>query len=187
MEDGAIGLTISRAKLNQLADEAAAGQSGNDSARAYPAVHAVHCPEGHPNPAHADVCRVCGASVATQMPITLPRPVLGVLRFSTGDLITLDRGVLIGHAPSKARSQGDDRPHVLKIPSPDQDISRDHAEISLADWHVLVTDLNSTNGTVVTRPGREPERLRPDQATQIEPGTVVTLADIVTFTYEATS
>jgi pSer/pThr/pTyr-binding forkhead associated (FHA) protein len=121
------------------------------------------------------------------MPITLPRPVLGVLRFSTGDLITLDRGVLIGRAPSKARSQGDDRPHVLKIPSPDQDISRDHAEISLADWHVLVTDLNSTNGTVVTRPGREPERLRPDQATQIEPGTVVTLADIVTFTYEATS
>jgi pSer/pThr/pTyr-binding forkhead associated (FHA) protein len=65
------------------------------------------------------------------------------------------------------------------------DISRSHLEVSLDEWHVLVTDLKSTNGTVVTLPGRSPERLRPGQALMIEPGTVVTLADEVHFTYEA--
>ena len=81
---------------------------------------------------------------------------------------------------------GSDRPHVVKLPSPEQDISRNHLEIRLDDWHVLVTDLNSTNGTVITRPGRDPERLRPDQSTMIEPGTVVDLAEVVSFTFDAT-
>jgi hypothetical protein len=59
-------------------------------------------------------------------------------------------------------------------------------EICLDDWHVLVTDLNSMNGTVITRPGRDPERLRPDQPTMIEPGTTIALADDLTVTFEAT-
>ncbi len=72
----------------------------------------------------------------------------------------------------------------FKIPSPDKDISRNHLEIRLDGWHVLVTDLKSTNGTLVTLPGREPERLRPDAPAPIEPGTTVSLADEVTFRFE---
>lgn len=178
-DDPAVGLTVSRAKLKEIAAQADAAKDAG------PSVHAVRCPAGHPNPAHAESCRVCGEAIADQAPITVPRPVLGVLRFSTGDVITLDRGVLIGRSPSKARTQGKDRPHIVKLPSPDHDISRDHLEIRLDDWHVLLTDLNSTNGTMVTRAGREPERLRPDQATPIEPGSVVTLAEVVTFIFEA--
>jgi hypothetical protein len=182
-DDGAVELTISRAKQREILQ-----QLSSDSAQSSPSpvVHAVRCPAGHPNPAHAGECRICAEPIEDQSPVTLARPILGVLRFSTGDVITLDRGVLIGRKPSATRFAGNDRPHVVKLPSPEHDVSRNHLEISLDDWHVLVTDLNSTNGTVVTRPGREPERLRPDQAMMIEPGSVVDLAEVVSFTFEAT-
>jgi pSer/pThr/pTyr-binding forkhead associated (FHA) protein len=117
--------------------------------------------------------------------VSVPRPVLGQLRLSTGDVVTLDRGVLMGRRPVEGR-QAKERPHLVQLDSPDQGISRNHVEVRLDGWHVLVVDLNSTNGTLITRPGQQPERLRPEQPTMIEPGTVVTLADDITFVYEAT-
>lgn len=175
--------TMSRAAADALARQVAAG---SDPAPPGPTVHAVHCGAGHANPPQADVCRVCGSPVAPQAPVTVPRPVLGHLRFSTGDVIPLDRNVLIGRQPGAERLVDGSRPHVVKVPSPEKDISRNHLEIRLDDWHVLATDLNSTNGTILTRPGRPPERLRPDEATMIEPGTRVSLADDVSFAFEAT-
>lgn len=118
--------------------------------------------------------------------MTVPRPVLGVLRLSSGDDIVLDRAVLLGRSPSLDRLVDGERPHVVKLPSPGQDISRNHVEVRIDGWHVLVTDLNSTNGTIVTRPGVAPERLRPNDAAMIEPGTVVSIADEVSFTFVAT-
>jgi hypothetical protein len=56
--------------------------------------------------------------------------------------------------------------------------------VTLDGWHVLVTDLNSTNGTLVTLPGHEPRQLRPGEPTLIQPGAVVTLAEGVDFRYE---
>jgi pSer/pThr/pTyr-binding forkhead associated (FHA) protein len=150
-----------------------------------PTVHAVRCPAGHLNPPHLVSCRVCSAAVSEQPPVTVPRPVLGVLRLSSGDDIVLDRSVLLGRSPSVDRLVDGERPHVVKLPSPGQDISRNHVEVHVDGWHVLVTDLNSTNGTVVTRVGQLPERLRPNDAAMIEPGTVVTIADEVSFTFVA--
>ena len=131
-------------------------------------------------------CRICTAAITEQNPVTVPRPVLGVLRMSSGDDIVLDRAVLMGRSPSVDRLIDGERPNVVKLDSPGQDISRNHVEIRIDGWHVLVTDLNSTNGTVVTRPGVAPERLRPNDATMVEPGTVVTVADEITFTFVAT-
>jgi hypothetical protein len=148
-----------------------------------PTVHAVHCPNGHLNPAHASSCRACGAPVLDEPPVTVPRPVLGALRLSTGDIIPLDRGVLLGRNPKPAAGPDADR-HVVRVPSPTGDISRAHTEIRLDGWHVLVVDLNSTNGTVVVLPGRAPERLRPNEPRPIEPGTVVVLSDEVSFRFE---
>jgi hypothetical protein len=149
-----------------------------------PTVHAVHCPNGHLNPAHASSCRVCGAHVLDEAPITVPRPVLGALRLSTGDVIPLDRGVLLGRNPKGGSAGPDADRHVVRVPSPTGDISRAHTEIRLDGWHVLVVDLNSTNGTVVVLPGRAPERLRPNEPRPIEPGTVVVLSDEVSFRFE---
>ncbi|KQX61893.1 FHA domain-containing protein [Angustibacter sp. Root456] len=152
-----------------------------------PEVLAVLCPAGHPSPAHATRCRVCGRDVPAQTPYRTPRPPLGVLTLSTGDVVTLDRGVLLGRAPTLAGNVSlGDRPHVVKVASPDKDISRNHAQFALEGWHVLVSDLGSTNGTTVQLPGQDPVRLRPGDQQPIEPGTVVVLADEVSLVYEVT-
>lgn len=179
--DHELGLTVSRAAQKALLDQLGADPGAVSKDRM---IHAVLCPAHHPNPAHAGSCRVCGVTILEQSPVTVPRPALGRLGLSTGDEVSLDRGVLMGRGPTEGRLVGGERPHRVKLPSPGNDISRNHLEVRLDGWHVLVTDLHSTNGTLVTRPGRPPERLRPDQPTMIEPGTVVTLADEVSFTYE---
>ena len=152
-----------------------------------PVVPALLCPSGHVNPPSGATCRRCGAPLPHD-PVPVPRPVLGVLRLSLGDVITLDRGVLMGRNPRTdfAGTDGEERPHVVKLPSADGDISRTHLRVTLDGWHVLVTDLNSTNGTLVTLPGRDPQQLRPGEPVPIQPGTVVALADGIDFRYEVT-
>ena len=172
------GSTVMRGDLGRHAPWPAAPD------RIGPMVQAVLCPDGHPNPPGSPACRRCGGPLPPQAPVTVPRPVLGVLRLSTGDVITLDRGVVMGRSP-RTDFDGPDRPHVVKLPSADGEISRTHLQVSLDGWHVLITDLNSTNGTLVELPGREPERLRPAEPLPIQPGTQVILAIGVDFCYEA--
>jgi len=168
--------TISRASLTGMLDEP--GPAGS-------LVQAVRCQHGHLSPPMAVSCRVCGFPLMGQAPVSVPRPTLGVLRLSTGDVVPLDRGVIMGRNP-KLDGADAERPHVVRLPSPGHDISRNHVEIRLDGWHVLLTDLNSVNGTVVTPPWQEPQRLRPNESVPIEPGTVVSLADEVTFRFEVT-
>lgn len=152
-----------------------------------PMVLAVRCSLGHHNAPHATRCRVCGQDLPTQTPEQTPRPALGLLRLSTGDVVTLDRGVLIGRAPrASAEASGARAPHLVRISSPDNEISRNHVEIVLDGWHVLVRDLGSTNGTTVALPGSSPVRVRPGDQQTIEPGTTVTLADQVSMVFEVT-
>ena len=153
-----------------------------------PIVLAVLCPAGHPSPPHAGSCRVCDRDIPPQQPFQTPRPPLGTIRLSTGDVVTLDRGVLLGRAPKvNADLPPAQRPHLVRVVSRENDISRNHAEIVLEGWHVLVRDLGSTNGTTVTLPGQQAVRLRPSDSQVIEPGSVVGMADEVTFTYEVPS
>jgi hypothetical protein len=156
-----------------------------------PVVPALLCPSGHVNPPSGTACRRCGAPLPPE-PVPVPRPVLGVLRLSLGDVIMLDRGVVMGRNPRTdyggpdgfGGSAGEERPHVVKLPSADGDISRTHLRVTLDGWQVLVTDLNSTNGTLVTLPGYDPRPLRPGEPLLIHSGTVVTLADGIDFRYE---
>ncbi|TQJ48845.1 FHA domain-containing protein [Phycicoccus sp. SLBN-51] len=150
-----------------------------------PLVPAVLCPAGHPSPPHAGTCRTCGRDIPPQQPFQTARPPLGVLRLATGDVVTLDRGVLLGRSPKvRADLPAADRPHLVKVPSPENDISRNHLEVVLEGWHVLVRDLGSTNGTTVALPGQVPVRLRPGDQQVIEPGTILTMADEVSLTFE---
>jgi hypothetical protein len=152
-------------------------------ASAGPSVLASRCPAGHLSPANVSLCRVCRAAVAPQEPVETPRPVLGALRLSTGDVVTLDRGVVLGRAPEAGDGE---RPHLVKVLSPSGDISRVHLEVVLEGWHVLVRDLGSTNGSTVTVPGEAPMRVRAHELVAIEPGTEVSLADEVSFRFEVT-
>ncbi|MCW2494317.1 FHA domain-containing protein, partial [Jatrophihabitans sp.] len=168
--------TVDRASLTAGAAEQGREQGG-------PTVSAVICAEGHLSEVYAALCRVCGGPIAAQTPFNVRRPVLGLLALSTGDTVMLDRDVVLGRAPVDAR-EGVERSHVVQVDSVDNDISRTHVLVHLDGWHVLVTDLDSTNGTMVTLPGQAPTRLRPNDPFAIVPGTVVSLADEVTLRYE---
>jgi hypothetical protein len=177
-DDGVDGSTVVRGEPFRLAP----GPVAPD--RIGPTVHALLCPDSHVNPPTSSACRQCGVPLPPQDPVTILRPVLGVLRLSTGDVITLDRGVVMGRSP-RTEFRGAERPHVVKLPSGDGEVSRTHLEVGLDGWHVLVTDLHSTNGTIVVLPGRDPARLRPGEPMPIQPGTLVIVAVDIDFRYEA--
>jgi len=160
--------------------------AGFASAPSGPTVLALRCPAGHLTPAHSAACRVCQATVAEQQPFEVSRPVLGSLRLSTGDSVTLDRGVLIGRKPT-APDGAQSRPHLVRVNSPEHDVSRQHAEVVLENWQVYVRDLGSTNGTTVTLPGQAPQRLREGELQLLEPGAVIVLADEIQCVFEVTT
>ncbi|WP_147916926.1 FHA domain-containing protein [Ruania zhangjianzhongii] len=109
------------------------------------------------------------------------------LAMSTGAHVPLDRPVLIGRAPESARFNAGVQPRLVTVASPEQDISRTHVEIRAEGGHAVVTDLNSTNGTVVVQPGSPPRRLHPGEGASVPAGTVVDLGDGVTLTVQTTS
>jgi hypothetical protein len=171
-------LTIDRSAL--LAARSAALDGGTG-----PRVMAVLCTAGHASPPHANRCRVCGQPIPPQEPFEMPRPALGILRLSTGDVVTLDRDVLLGRAPKPVDGLApEEQPHVVKVPSPERDVSRNHVEVLIEGWHVLIRDLGTTNGTTVALPGEPPVRLRANDQQSLEPGSVVSMADEVSFTFE---
>ena len=150
--------------------------------RRSPMVQGVTCPKGHLNPANGVVCRICTAGISPQVPSLIERPSLGVLRMGEGQSILLDRGVLIGREPPSDKEVGGGSPHIVRIGGPE--VSRVHVEVKLDDWHVVVTDMHSKNGTFVTLPGRPAERLRPGAAVIIESGTKVVVSDELFFVYQ---
>ncbi len=172
-------LTVDRSALIQAREAARSGAGSG------PSVLAVLCAQGHPTPPHGDSCRICGSSIPPQDTFTMPRPALGSLRLSTGDVVTLDRSVLLGRAPTLGPGIAvTERPHVVKVPSPERDVSRNHVEVVLEGWHVLIRDLGTTNGTTVTLPGGMPVRLRANDQQVLEPGSIVSMADEVTFVFD---
>lgn len=106
------------------------------------------------------------------------------LVLSTGQVVALDRAVLLGRAPQVARVTNRELPRLVTVPSPQQDISRTHAEVRSDGDDVLVTDLNSTNGILVARAGERARRLHPGEPTVVAVGEVVDLGDGITFTVE---
>lgn len=148
-----------------------------------PRVRAVACPARHLNPERAVACRVCGRRLAAQDALVVPRPPLGVLRLSTGEAVLLDRGVDLGRDPQVA-DRGPARPRAVRFANRGNDISRNHVEVRLDGWDVLVVDLGSRNGTAVIAPGWSPQALAGLVPTPLAPGSRVVLGDGASFTYE---
>lgn len=103
------------------------------------------------------------------------------LEISNGESIEVDRVVLIGRAPEARRFSSTEQPRLVKVPSPLHEISSTHVEVrpgSGADHgSAVVTDMGSTNGTVIEQPGLGPENLRPGIAVQLIPGATINLGD----------
>ena len=108
----------------------------------------------------------------------------GRVRVSTGQVVTLDRTVIIGRRPRSTRASGANLPRLIAVESPQQDISRSHLEIRPEADTVVVIDLHTTNGSTLLRPGADPMRLHPGEQTLVLSGDVVDLGDGVTVAFE---
>lgn len=115
----------------------------------------------------------------------MPRPPLATVRISDGTALPLDRPLLVGRAPVE-QDGFNPFPHLITVPSPHRDISRTHLAVAPHDWSVVVTDLHSTNGTLlITDPSSSAVLLKPGEPTPIPIGSSLELGDGITVTIEA--
>jgi hypothetical protein len=89
----------------------------------------------------------------------------------------LDRAYVLGRNPRLPRIVRGEPPTLLIVASPTSAVSSTHLEIRQQGDSVVVTDLGSTNGTVVRPPRGRPRRLRSGQSLAVTPGTVVDIGD----------
>ncbi|WP_248583177.1 hypothetical protein [Nocardioides sp. InS609-2] len=146
-------------------------------------VQAVWCPDGHMTPPDSPLCRVCRKQVAPQAAQRVSRPTLGGLRLPTGEVVPLDRGVVLGRRPAPVPGSGD-WPHLVHLSAEHTYVSRLHVQIELDGWLVIARDLGSRGGTTRKVPGRPPEKMVPDESYVIEPGHALDLADVYEVRYE---
>lgn len=104
------------------------------------------------------------------------------LELSTGGTEYIDQPLVIGRAPAVERVPGANIPRPVVMTTPNQDISRTHAQISAQGGTAVVTDLHSSNGTLVMMPGKPAQKLRPGEPTAVIVGTVIDLGDGATLT-----
>ncbi|NMR30335.1 FHA domain-containing protein [Crystallibacter degradans] len=141
------------------------------------------CPQGHANPPTSSNCSICAAGLADDAS-QVQRPSLGRMRLSTGEVIELDRPVIVGRQPSASRVQGNGMPRLVQVRSVSGDISRSHLEVRLEGWHVMLCDLKATNGTMLIRGGQPPRRLGQGESTILLDGDIADLGDGISLRFE---
>ena len=143
---------------------------------------AVAAPTGAASEADSAGGHTAFASSLPGLPVSepRPRPVLGVLHPSSGGQVAVDRPVVIGRSPVASRVRSDQLPRLLTVPSPSHDISRTHVQVAPENGRLVVTDLNSTNGTILVAPDGRRSDLRPGVGVPLEYGSVIDLGDGIT-------
>lgn len=148
-----------------------------------PQILAILCEDGHPNPTHVKQCRVCEKPMSRNL-VRVPRPPLGSLIFSTGEVVSLDRDVVVGRRPSAKHQEGRLEPRLVTLPSPNREISRNHCEIRVDGWDIRIRDLGSNNGTFLTREGQEPLRVGEAFPVILRNGDTIDLGESITIRLE---
>nr|WP_241728899.1 FHA domain-containing protein [Nocardioides zeae] len=139
------------------------------------------CAAGHANPPTAPRCGRCTETL-TGPPTAVPRPALGQLVVSTGEVVDLVEDTVVGRAPRPERP--DAAPAGRLVVLPEAHVSAVHLELRLQDWSVLAVDRRSTNGTYLHRRGRPPERLT-ETPRELVPGDVLDLGHGAHLTFRA--
>ena len=109
------------------------------------------------------------------------------IRMPDGTVEALDETVLIGRSPSVSKVSGGRIPRLLAIGGGDNDISRNHVQVEVQGDTVVVTDLQSRNGTVLVLPGTEPRKLRAGESATVVVGAVIDLGGGTTIVVEETA
>jgi pSer/pThr/pTyr-binding forkhead associated (FHA) protein len=109
-----------------------------------------------------------------------PGPIESFYRVSIGthsEPIALDRPCVVGRRPSAPRIPQGPAPRLVRVASPLKEVSSTHLEVRQLGSSVIVTDLRSTNGSVVMVPGSVPRKLRQGESVVVSPGTLVDIGD----------
>lgn len=99
------------------------------------------------------------------------------IRVNRQEPIPLDAPALIGRKPVLPRITIAPVPRLVWVPSPGQEVSSTHIELRQQGSTVIVTDLRSTNGTVVKIPGASVQKLRQGESLVVSAGTIVDIGD----------
>lgn len=110
--------------------------------------------------------------------------VVARLVVSSGQTVDVDRVTVIGRAPDSKQYAADEPPRLVQVPSAHYEISSTHIEVrpGVGADHgtAVITDLGSTNGTVVVQPGLGPQDLAPGEPVQLLPGALIDIGDGIT-------
>jgi hypothetical protein len=112
-----------------------------------------------------------------RVPVAAPAPLTHAFRIGTHDPIPLEVPALIGRRPSRPRIGGAEVPRLVRVPSPASEISATHLEVRQEGTAVIVTDLGSTNGTLVLSAAIAPRKLRQGESLVVAVGAVVDIGD----------
>jgi hypothetical protein len=98
-----------------------------------------------------------------------------VLRFSTGQRVSVQGSGLIGRKPLPQPDEIVDE--IIRVADADRSVSKTHLEFGQHDGEFWVSDRVSGNGTVIRRPGETAEPLEPGRRYVLPRGTRVEIAD----------
>jgi hypothetical protein len=106
-----------------------------------------------------------------------PQPPVYRFRVNNHEPIALDAPAIIGRKPSAPRITSGRPARLIRVPSPLLEVSSTHLELRQHGASVIVTDLRSTNGTIVTIPGFSAQKLHQGESVVVSAGTVVDIGD----------
>ncbi|MFD1721668.1 FHA domain-containing protein [Amnibacterium endophyticum] len=113
-------------------------------------------------------------------PATAPTPETAqAAAFRVGDREPerVDSPVYVGRQPRSPRVTGPMLPRLVRVDSPSREVSATHIELRPTDQGLVLTDLESTNGTVVRQPGSGVRRLESGESLHVVPGTLIDIGD----------
>jgi hypothetical protein len=113
-----------------------------------------------------------------QTPYSLPEPAKAYFRFRIGrTVVWLDSPCYVGRRPSSPRIIYGQMPRLVRVSSAGHEVSSTHVELRQLGSSVVVTDMRSTNGSVVFPPGGVQRKLRQGESVVVSPGTLVDIGD----------
>lgn len=114
-------------------------------------------------------------------PRTVPGPA-ATLRLDGDRVLDLDLPVVLGRSPRPADHPG---ARLVRLPSPQREISAAHLEVRRDGDGLVATDLDSTNGTIVRERDGATRLLRHGASAHVRPGASLDLGDGVVAHVEA--
>jgi hypothetical protein len=126
--------------------------------------------------ADARMTPITAVPVAVEPDPPAQRPALAV-RLPDGAVVPLEsRPLIVGRRPAIS-ARADRGALLVAVPSPNREVSASHLRIERSGDIVVITDLRSRNGTIVTPVGGVRRRLRPGESIVVASAAAVDVGD----------